>query len=453
MASEIANLFVTLSANTTDFADKMQGVDKSLGKLQRSVDSTGQNFQKLGLKFAAVGGAMLGSLGLLVDKYSEAGDEIAKMSKRTGFGAESLSELKYAAGMSGASLDDLETATKKMSKAIIDADSGSKAMIDNFDALGLNVTAIRDMAPEEQFWTIAYALADMEDQTLKTTLAQDLFGKSGTNMLPLLAEGQAGIASLRQEAHELNVVYSDESAAAAEKFQDSKERLTTAMQGIGATIAETVMPKITELINSLTEKLKPAMAWLSEHPEMVDAFVKFGAIFLAGGTLMIGIAQALKAFKLIRTAVMGVSAAMAILQGMTGVGLVKVLAGVAIGGAAILGMNKLVDDAMNSDDSGPMTQVYSAATGVTEISASGNIPGFALGGTVPGPIGSPTLALVHGGETIIPASQSGGAMGATFNLNFNGAVIREDADIGRIAEQVSEVIQRTYERKLRLAGA
>jgi hypothetical protein len=30
------------------------------------------------------------------------------------------------------------------------------------------------------------------------------------------------------------------------------------------------------------------------------------------------------------------------------------------------------------------------------------IPGFDMGGVVPGPVGAPRLALVHGGETILP---------------------------------------------------
>lgn len=35
-----------------------------------------------------------------------------------------------------------------------------------------------------------------------------------------------------------------------------------------------------------------------------------------------------------------------------------------------------------------------------------NIPGFATGGVVPGPIGTPTLAVVHGGETITPPGET-----------------------------------------------
>lgn len=42
----------------------------------------------------------------------------------------------------------------------------------------------------------------------------------------------------------------------------------------------------------------------------------------------------------------------------------------------------------------------------------GSALSFDTGGVVPGPIGAPTLAVVHGGETVIPASGGGGGSGA-----------------------------------------
>jgi len=64
---------------------------------------------------------------------------------------------------------------------------------------------------------------------------------------------------------------------------------------------------------------------------------------------------------------------------------------------------------------------YSAVTGALE---------FADGGVVPGPIGQAVPAIVHGGETIIPA---GGGSGITVNIN-GGTYLSEDVaeDIGNM---------------------
>lgn len=53
----------------------------------------------------------------------------------------------------------------------------------------------------------------------------------------------------------------------------------------------------------------------------------------------------------------------------------------------------------------------------------GKIPGFATGGIVPGSIGKPMLAVVHGGEQVIP---NGGQAGITFNVGTIND--RSDAD-------------------------
>lgn len=61
---------------------------------------------------------------------------------------------------------------------------------------------------------------------------------------------------------------------------------------------------------------------------------------------------------------------------------------------------------------------------------------FAMGGIVPGPIGSPQVILAHGGETVIPTGQNGGSSAATPNNNFyiSGANPQE------IASQVSVIL-------------
>ena len=67
----------------------------------------------------------------------------------------------------------------------------------------------------------------------------------------------------------------------------------------------------------------------------------------------------------------------------------------------------------------------------------GGFFGFAKGGTVPGPIGAPQLAVVHGGEQVIPV---GGRSGVV--ININNPSVRNDGDIKLLANEVSKVLQR-----------
>lgn len=61
---------------------------------------------------------------------------------------------------------------------------------------------------------------------------------------------------------------------------------------------------------------------------------------------------------------------------------------------------------------GAMTNLLNKANEVARATAGGlKIPGFQTGGVVPGPVGSPRIAMVHGGERIIPTNGGGSAAG------------------------------------------
>ena len=88
--------------------------------------------------------------------------------------------------------------------------------------------------------------------------------------------------------------------------------------------------------------------------------------------------------------------------------------------------------------------------GITS-SVAGEISAYADGGVVPGPIGSPQLAVVHGGERIstVGGTDRGGSV--TYNINFNNPVVRSDADLNTLADMVTEKLSRLNER-IRLSG-
>ncbi|MFA5439824.1 phage tail tape measure protein [Dehalococcoides sp.] len=95
----------------------------------------------------------------------------------------------------------------------------------------------------------------------------------------------------------------------------------------------------------------------------------------------------------------------------------------------------------------------------------GNILPFAEGGIVT----KPTLALIGeaGPEAIVPLGQPFGTLNSangsipgtsqtneyTFNLNFDGVVVREEQDIKRLSVAVAENVQKMFRQNIRTAGA
>jgi len=89
------------------------------------------------------------------------------------------------------------------------------------------------------------------------------------------------------------------------------------------------------------------------------------------------------------------------------------------------------------DVGGYAQELVDIGAGVTPFS-------FATGGIVPGPIGAPVSAIVHGGETIIPVGSKG--IGANITINITGNTLLDEES----AEKMGDLILDKIKRNLRL---
>ena len=254
-----------LSLDRSKFSASIKGVQKQTRALGGWVKKNSKQFKGMGLAIAAMGAAALLTFKKMVKQYVETGDMIHKMALRTGFAATTLSELAYAADISGADITMLEKAVKKMAKTLSDADRGMKTYIDAFEAIGFEVKDLMGLNPEEQFMKIGLAIADIEDPTLRAAAAVDIFGRAGTMLLPLFAEGAEGIAKLGKEGHTLGIIFDEEMAAKAAKLNDAQRALKGSVQGLSIAILNDLIPIITDVTKGFTDwfvdSRKDAKAW------------------------------------------------------------------------------------------------------------------------------------------------------------------------------------------------
>jgi tape measure domain-containing protein len=84
--------------------------------------------------------------------------------------------------------------------------------------------------------------------------------------------------------------------------------------------------------------------------------------------------------------------------------------------------------------------------GSNVIGGAKGLVGFQSGGIVGGALGAAQLAIVHGGERVIPNMStfpSGGGFGGSITVNISGNNISSDMDLRDITTKVSEEIMRT----------
>jgi len=271
--------------------------DQASKKL-KGVGDQGQRLKdtmkKVGIAAAVAAAAVSAALGKMLYDWTKAGDEIAKTAKRMGWSTEAVSEMAYAARISGAELKDVETATKRLSKAVVDASAGLATYVRAFDRIGLSAEDLLGLSPEEQFWAVAQALAGIDDQAIRTATAMDLFGRSGTNLFPLLEEGAEGIAELRDRAREMGIVFDEEAAANAEKLNDAMTDMKAAVDGLKYAVAEQLAPALTDLIqNTIVPAIHDLRNFLKENDNLVQAFIALANLALNVAAAIGRVVQAL----------------------------------------------------------------------------------------------------------------------------------------------------------------
>lgn len=283
------------------------GKDKASAVLK----GIGEHARGLGIAMTAIGAAAVGMGVASVKAFAAAGDEVQKMSLRTGFSTVALSELKHAAELSGGSLTNLETGFKKMARFVDDAKTGLSTATDVMKTMGITVADFAGLSPEAAFEKLSMALADMEDPLAQQNAALELFGRSGTDLLPMLSRGADGLREMREEAHELGLVFSQEAADSAAEFNDAMTRLTGSFNAIKFALAKELTPGLTAFAGKLKDALTSVVTFAKENEELFKVIVTLtlgvGGLMAVVGPLLIALPSLIKGFAIAKTAAIGLT--------------------------------------------------------------------------------------------------------------------------------------------------
>jgi hypothetical protein len=296
--TDLAKLVVKLEAQTADYMRKLDAAEKKLGRFSKQSGVTAASIGK-GLAGAAVAAA--GSFAFLARGTVDALDQFDDMRQRTGVAADVLSELAYAAKLSGSSIEGLQRGLTLLSRNLSAAAEGLKEPSEAFGALGVAVTDARGVLRpvDDVLGDLADRFAAMEDGTTKTALALRIFGKSGAELIPFLNNGRDGLAAFRAEAAALGLTVSNETAMAASQLRDNMDRLKAAGQGVANQLVTEMLPTFIALTDRFIASaknsgaLEVAVKTLGiAFRGLVSAGVIVSSVFEQVGRLVYGVAMA-----------------------------------------------------------------------------------------------------------------------------------------------------------------
>ena len=180
---------------------------------------------------------------------------VVDKANQTGLSAEFIQQLGFAADQSGVSVDGLLGGLAKMTIELGKTQLNSEETSNNLKQIGLEASSLADMKPEDQFLAIADAIAKLPTAAEKAAATVAIFGRSTSEMIPLLGEGEKGIRALMEEAKNLKIGISTEDLQSIAKADDAMARMKSSLSSVVSNIAVSLAPVFEQISNSLTEIL------------------------------------------------------------------------------------------------------------------------------------------------------------------------------------------------------
>jgi len=200
------------------------------------------------------GAAVIGAAayGAAVKTTADELDRLAKLAARTGLDTDFLQRLAHAADLSDVSMENLQAGMKSLAKATDDARLAGSPTAEAFRRLGISMADMKAGTQAERLTMVMAALSGVEDAARRSAIAQQLLGKGADAMLPMMADGAAGLEELLAERDKIGPLFTAEQIAGAEAFNDSLTALGRAAKvGLGQ-LAATQFGPLTERIQATT---------------------------------------------------------------------------------------------------------------------------------------------------------------------------------------------------------
>ncbi len=241
------------------------GIDADFGAFERAEKHI--NGLRIGLgAIAAIGAAVGTALAAVVETTARTAVEAFRTSQKIGTTAEAYQELKYAGDLVGVSSEEITTSLGRLARSAFEAAHGGGQAAFAYRQLGVGVYKAEGglKTSDELLEDVASRFATMPDGIRKTALAQQLFGRGGKALIPLLNKGRDGIDELRQEAHKYGVVLDQETIEASLRWEEQQKHLKAAVLGLKNALGSAFIKRITDVTDKIAN-------WIASNRELISS--------------------------------------------------------------------------------------------------------------------------------------------------------------------------------------
>lgn len=209
-----------------------------------------------------------------INKMANQADDLQTMANVIGMNVEAYQKYRYAAEQNDVTTEGFDKSLRMLSKSMGELRAGTGSLYTKLKrtspALLQQLRAAKDN--ESAFRIMMDAINKTTNAQKKAYLATAAFGKSGQELISLANAGLPRIDALGKKLEKFGLVTED-GAKAADVWGNSMADVRLALQGVGYTILNKVLPVLNQTVDSLAD-------WIAENRELIaERVVEWGKKF------------------------------------------------------------------------------------------------------------------------------------------------------------------------------
>lgn len=279
------------------FGKIMPAIDEMVGLWKRAMkepaallsDLSGKLADFLGDKIPYVGGLLampfqglqaafsgVSSLLGIFEKESSAIRDLGRAAKRSGLDLADMNYLVHAATLSGIKdpVEALERGLFRFQDKLAEAATGGKAGT-AFKRMGLDPIEMAGMGSAQGFRQFAQGFASLGSAALQASVATDIFGRQGKELVPMLLKGAEGLDQAREMVDRFGLALGEADLRNAATVNRARKQLDMFQAGFNAQVFGGLAPILAEAVDRVGD-LKLSFNGLADL--IVDGFGKAGQV-------------------------------------------------------------------------------------------------------------------------------------------------------------------------------
>lgn len=220
---------------------------KAFGTFKEAITEVGKSL----IAFVALDKVIEGTKDLFKEVMSGA-ETLDKLHRTTGLSTDALQAMGAAAKEMGIDQEALNKGLDLFTRNVGLAENGSKKAAQGFSELGIRVSELKNLTPDQQFQLVAEKLSQVSDASQRAAIGSQIFGRNFLEIEPAIEKvNEEGFGKFLDKLKELGVYLDQDTIRQMRGAQIAANEIGEELKGLATQFLTGLMPAATTAMNEI----------------------------------------------------------------------------------------------------------------------------------------------------------------------------------------------------------